>query len=148
MFWRRICGAAVMIVGASAAAAATTGCGVILAARLGWDMALDALPALAMVTAPPLAGGSLLLVLGRWIYGEWGDRAPIVRIASTLAQIAGVAIVVVMGGMFATLVFVGVSPADRQAAIGLAAGMAGGFLVTFVGWSLKPSRRRDGKYLD
>lgn len=148
MFWRRMCGATVMIIGASAAAAAAAGCGVILAVRPGWDRALDALPALAMVTTPPLAGGSLVLVLGRWIYGEWSDRAPIARVAAMLAQIAGVAIVVVMGGMFATLLFVGVSPGDRQTAIGLAAGMAGGFLVTFAGWSLKPSRRRDGKYLD
>jgi hypothetical protein len=137
-----------MIVGASAAVAAAALASVVLATRIEWDNAPDALKTLAIITLPPLVGGSVLTLFGRWIYGEWNERAPVMRVASLLAQAVGVVMVVAMGGLFVLLLFAGVGPGERQTAVALAGGMATGFLVIFIGWAMKPSRRSSAKYFD
>jgi hypothetical protein len=146
VFWRRSCGAAVMITGAMAAAAsatvaAATLAGVELAWALEWAGAPFAMFNLAAVAAAGLAGGFLLTVCGRWIYGEWRDRAPVMRIVSLITQTVGAILASTMGGLFTVLLVTGVGPGDRQTAAELAGGMGAGFLVILLGWSLKPSRR-------
>jgi hypothetical protein len=141
LVWRRTCGAWVMSIGASTAVAGAALAGVALATRLEWHHAPIAVSTLEIAIGSALAGGSVLTLLGRWIYGEWNERAPVMRIASLIAQAIGVVVAVAMGGLFIALLLTGVEPEDRPIALVLAAGMGAGFLALFLGCRLDPSRR-------
>jgi hypothetical protein len=130
-----------MVLGAATAVASASLAAVVIANYVEWDNAADALTTVALVTAPPTLGGILALVFGRWVYGEWSERAPIMRITALYAQAAGALLAAAMAAMFLILLFAGIGPGDKRQAVACAIGMAAGFAIFFAGWMLKPGRR-------
>ena len=96
-----------MSFGAATAVAGAALAGVALATRLEWRHAPIEAKTLAIVIGSALAGGSLLTLLGRGIYGEWHERAPVMRIAALIAQAIGVVVAVATGGLFIALLLTG-----------------------------------------
>jgi hypothetical protein len=138
--WRRALGAILMIIGGAIVAGMIALAWVVIANFVEWDNAADALGTVAMISLPPIALGALLVLLGRWTYGGWRTRAPVVHISSLAIRLAGLAVTLALGAMFLFLVVTGVGPDDREAATTLGLGAIAGIVMILAGFLLKPRR--------
>ena len=73
--------------------------GVILARYLQLDRAADVLGNAASLAAPVMLVGACVLLLGRWIYGDWNDRSPVVHAIAFFIRSAGTFVAVGLGAM-------------------------------------------------
>lgn len=88
--WRRIPGGVLMTVGALVALVFLVLALVVSFTFVEWRSAFDGLTSVAMVCAPPVLVGSMLAMLGRWIYGGWRTDQPVRRTAAFALPYAGV----------------------------------------------------------
>ena len=139
MVWFRILGAVLMTLGAALAIAMITLAAIVIANFVEWSNATDALTTIGLITLPAALLGVLLIVLGRMVYGQWLDRAPLRRIAALVIQAVGALISLALGVMFLALIMAGVGPQDRSDATSLGLGMLAGLALLFLGVWLKPS---------
>ena len=86
MAWRRVSGACLMITGAAAAAGMIVVAFAIMARYLKLPDAANTLGGASSLTMPVMLAGGVVLLVGRWVYGEWNDRAPIVNAAFAALQ--------------------------------------------------------------
>ena len=139
MVWFRILGAAMMTLGAALVIATFTLAAIVIANFAEWSNAADALTTIGMITLPAALLGVLLIVVGRMVYGQWLDRAPLRRIAALVIQSIGALITLALGVMFVVLIMAGVGPQDRSDAASIGLGMLAGLALLFFGVWLKPS---------
>jgi len=97
----------------------------------------DALATIAMLTAPGLIAGLAAIALGRWLYGSWRGRAPLMWIVRLVLPWAGLGAAVVFFAMLAWVFVLGFGPEDALAAIKHALGAASGLLAFVVGRRLR-----------
>jgi hypothetical protein len=113
---------------------------------LEWENSQDALRTVAIVTAPPAVAGFLLIILGRWIYGEWLERAPIMGASSLAVRACGFLVAIGLGAMLIFLLATGITAEDQAAAALLGLGATIGVALIFLGMRIKPRSNR--RYLD
>ena len=113
---------------------------------LEWENSQDALRTVAIVTAPPALVGFLLILTGRWIYGEWLERAPIMGASSLAVRTAGFLVAIGLGAMLIFLLATGITAEDQAAAALLGVGATIGVALIFLGMRIKPRSNR--RYLD
>jgi hypothetical protein len=145
MVWFRIIGAGLMTIGAALAIAMIILAAILVANFIDWTNVARALP-VAVITLPAGLLGVLLIGLGRLIYGQWLDRAPLRRIAALIVQAIGAMTTLGLGVMFLLLIMAGVGPQDRSDATSLGLGMLAGLVLLFLGVWLRPTgsmRERD-----
>jgi hypothetical protein len=134
-----------MILGGAAAAAMIALAAIVIGNYVEWDNAPDALRTVAMVTIPPAIGGLVLVLVGRLVYGDWRDAAPMRQASSLTVRLAGLMIAIALGAMLLFLIFAGISPDDQNAVIALGIGTALGIALVGLGLRMKPPGR---SYLD
>jgi hypothetical protein len=134
-----------MILGGAAAAAMFALAAIVVGNFVEWDNAPDALRTVAIVTIPPAIGGLLLVLLGRLVYGDWRDAAPMRQASALTVRLAGLMIAIALGAMLLFLFFAGVSPDDQYAVVALGIGTALGIALVALGMRMKPP---DRSYLD
>jgi hypothetical protein len=135
-----------MITGAAASAGMIVTAGVIIARYFDLTNAADVLGSAATVTMPVLAVGVALLLLGRWIYGSWDERSPIVHAVAYGIRSAGLVVALVLGAMLLFLVVTGIKAEDATIAIVLGAGTAAGGGLVILGMRIRSGSGRS--YLD
>jgi hypothetical protein len=113
---------------------------------LEWENSQDALRTVAIVTAPPAVVGFLLIIMGRWIYGEWLERAPIMGASSLAVRACGFLVAIGLGAMLIFLLATGITAEDQAAAALLGVGATIGVALIFLGMRIKPRSNR--RYLD
>ena len=118
----------------------------VVSSYVEWENSDDALRTVAVLTAPPALGGFLLMLIGRWIYGEWLERAPIMGASSLAVRIAGFLVALGLGAMLLFLLFTGITAEDQAAAALLGLGATIGVALIFLGMRIKPRSSR--RYLD
>jgi len=138
--WRRIFGAIFMVLGGGAVIAMIALASIIIANFVEPENAAEALSTVAMATLPMALLGTVVLGLGRWLYGGWTERAPVLHAASLLIRIAGFLVALGLGAMFLFLVFTGIGPDDHQAAAGLGLGAIAGLAIMFAGFLMRPKQ--------
>lgn len=146
MHWRRIFGAAFMMLGGAAIAAMAALAGLVIGHYVEWENAADALGTVAIVTLPPALAGALLLALGRLVYGEWTDRSPVLNASAAAIRIAGFVVAIGLGAMLLFLAATGIAADDQIAAAALGVGTTMGIVLIVVGFRIKPGSGR--RYLD
>lgn len=146
MSWRRISGAFLMITGAAVSTSVVVTAGVIVARYLQLDSAADALGNAASVAAPVMLVGTTLLLLGRWIYGDWNDRSPVVHAIAFFIRSAGTFVAAGLGAMLAFILLTGIKPEDTAAAVMLGVGTSAGIGLIFLGMRIRKGSGRS--YLD
>jgi hypothetical protein len=134
-----------MILGGAAAAAMIALAAIVIGNYVEWDNAPDALRTVTIVTMPPAIGGLLLVLVGRLIYGDLRDAAPMRQASSLAVRLAGLMIAFALGAMLLFLFFAGISPDDQNAVIALGLGTVLGVGLVMLGSRLKPPGR---SYLD
>ena len=146
MIWRRLIGAIFMIIGAAMAVAMTTLAVILLFNFLEWQNTVTALRSMAMVIIPAIVARVIVLVIGRWAYGDFKESAPMTNASSVAVKAAGILIAAGLGAMLLFLLFAGIGPDDMTTAVALAVGAIVGGLLVFLGARIKPINRRS--YLD
>jgi hypothetical protein len=146
MNWRRTIGAALMISGFAAIVGMAVMAMFVMSNYVEWENYQDALRTVAMLTAPPAGAGVLLMLIGRWVYGEWIDRAPIIGASSLAVRIAGFCVAIGLGMLLVFLMFTGASADDQAAMALLGLGATIGVALIFLGFRIKPRSGR--RYLD
>jgi len=135
-----------MITGAAAAAGMIVAGGVILARYLRLDNAADVLGSAASLAAPVMLAGAGVLLLGRWIYGGWNERSPVVHAIGFFIRSAGTFVAAGLGAMLAFILLTGVKPEDTTAAFMLGLGTAAGVGLIYLGMRIRKGSGRS--YLD
>lgn len=146
MKWRRLIGAALMILGAATVVAMAVLTGVVIANFVEWDNGADAISTVAVVTLPPTLGGALLMLAGRVVYGAWRKRSPLLNASALAIQIAGGVVALGLGAMLMFLIVTGITADDQTAAAALGIGTTAGLALVFIGFRLKSGSGR--RYLD
>lgn len=146
MSWRRLSGACLMITGAAASAAVIVAAGVILARYLKLANAADVLSGAAALAVPVMLGGAAILLLGRWLYGGWNERSPIVHAVAYGIRSAGLVVAIALGAMLLFLLATGIKAEDATAAVVLGAGTAVGVGLVILGIRIRSGSGRS--YLD
>lgn len=113
---------------------------------VAWENYDEALRTVAMLTAPPAGAGLVLLLIGRWVYGEWLDRAPIMGASSLAVRVAGFCVAIGLGVLLVFLMFTGATADDQAAMALLGLGLTIGIALIFLGFRIKPRSNR--RYLD
>lgn len=144
--WRRTIGAALMISGFAAIVGMAVTAIFVTSNYLAWESYEDALRTVAALTAPPAGAGLVLLLIGRWVYGEWLDRAPIMGASSLAVRIAGFCVAIGLGVLLVFLMFTGATADDQAAMALLGLGLTIGVALIFLGFRIKPRSNR--RYLD
>jgi hypothetical protein len=144
--WRRTIGALLMILGCSAIVGMVVVAGFIVANYVEWENSQDALRTVAVLTAPPALGGCLAMLIGRWVYGGWTERAPIMGASSLAVRIAGFIVAIGLSVLLAFLLFTGMSEDDQPVVAVLGVGAIIGVALIFLGFRIKPRSNR--RYLD
>jgi hypothetical protein len=144
--WRRTIGALLMILGCAAMGGMVAAAGFVVTNYVEWENSSDALQTVAMVTAPPMLGGAFIMLIGRWVYGGWSERAPIMGASSLAVRIAGFLVVGVLGLTLLFLIFTGIAPEDQPMVAVLVLGAAAGIALIFLGFRIRPRSNR--RYLD
>jgi hypothetical protein len=137
MVWFRIMGAGLMTLGAALATATVVLAAILAGNFIEWTNAASALP-VALITVPAGLLGVGLIGLGRLVYGQWLDRAPLRRIAALIVQAVGALTTLGLGVLFLLLIMAGVGPQDRTDATNLGLGMLAGLALLFLGVWLRP----------
>jgi hypothetical protein len=135
-----------MIVGFAAIVGMAATAVFIVSNYVEWENSQDALRTVAIVTAPPAVAGFLLIIMGRWIYGEWMERAPIMGASSLAVRAAGFFVAIGLGAMLIFLLATGITAEDQAAAALLGVGATIGVALIFLGMRIKPRSNR--RYLD
>jgi hypothetical protein len=86
------------------------------------------------------------LLIGRWVYGEWLERAPIMGASSLAVRIAGFFVAIGLGALLLFLMITGVTADDQAAMALLGLGSTIGVALIFLGFRIKPRSNR--RYLD
>lgn len=102
-------------------------------------------PMLAMSAVGGIAGGVIAMILGRLIYGQWREAAPVANFTADVARMTGLSVAAGLGTMLAFLLATGFEREDIVAALVLGAGTVAGLFLAYVGSNLRRSGRR---YLD
>jgi hypothetical protein len=144
--WRRRAGAWMMILGAAICLAMAALASVVIANYVEWDNGVDAMQTVATVTVPPAIGGLALVFLGRWVYGEWYERSPMLNASGLMIRILGFVVTAIFGSMLIFLLATGITADDQTAAAALGIGTTLGLAVIFLGFRLKAGSGRS--YLD
>ncbi len=135
-----------MITGAAAASGIIVAAGVIIARYLKLENAAGVLAGAASLAAPVMLASALVLVLGRWIYGDWSDRSPVIHAFAFLIRSAGMFVAAALGATLLFILLTGVKPEDATVALVLGAGTAAGIGLIALGMRI---RSRSGRsYLD
>lgn len=118
----------------------------IVASYVEWENAADALRTVAIATAPPALIGAILMIVGRWVYGGWSERAPIVNASSLAIRTVGFTVAIALGLTLVFFLATGMSADDETAAAMLGLGATAGVGLVFLGMRMK--RRSGRRYLD
>ncbi len=146
MSWRRVSGACLMVTGAAGAAGMIVIAFAILARYLKLPDAADTLGGASSIAIPLMLAGGGVLLAGRWVYGGWSDRAPILHAVAFGIRTAGTFVAMALGGILAIMLATGIEPEDATAAIVLVAGTLAGIGLIVLGMRI---RRGSGRsYLD
>ena len=132
MSWARVSGACLVATGASAAAGMIIVGFAILARYLKLPDAADTLGGASSIALPVVVASALVLLLGRWSYGAWNDRAEIINAVAFGIRTAGTFVAI----MLAT----GIEPADATIAVVLALGAATGLGLVAVSIHIRRDR--------
>ena len=135
-----------MIIGAAICVAMVALASVVIANYVEWDNGIDAMRTVATVTVPPAIGGLLLVFLGRWVYGDWYDRSPMLNASGLMVRILGFLVTAIFGSMLAFLLATGITADDQAAAAALGIGTTLGLAIVFLGFRLSSGSGRS--YLD
>lgn len=138
MIWRRVGGAILMGLGGLVVLAMCAVAAVVIANYVEWENAADALGTVAMIASVPIGGGILVALLGRFVYGDWTGRAPMLGVSSLALRFIGGAIAAVLAGMLVLLMTMGVGPEDRGVAVSLCIGVMIGVGIGALGFLLRP----------
>jgi hypothetical protein len=144
--WRRLIGAALMILGAATVVAMAMLASVVIGNFVEWENGADAVSTIAIVALPPAVGGALLMLLGRVVYGAWRKRSPLLNASALALQIAGAVVALGLGAMLLFLVATGITPEDQTAAAALGIGTTAGLALILIGFRIKSGSGR--RYLD
>lgn len=139
MAWRRISGACLVVTGASAAAGMIIVGFAILARYLYLPDAADTLGGASSATMPVFLTGGLILLIGRWFYGAWNDRASIVNAVAFGIRTAGTFVTMALGGMLILMLATGIEPGNATAAVVLALGAATGLALVALSIHMRSS---------
>ncbi|HOY77333.1 MAG TPA: hypothetical protein PLN33_05970 [Hyphomonadaceae bacterium] len=132
MIWRRISGACLVMTGASAAAGMIIVGFAILARYLKLPDAADTLGGASSVAMPLFLTGGLVLLIGRWFYGAWNDRASVINAVAFGIRTAGTFVAMALGGVLILMLVTGIEPGDATAAVVLALGAATGLALVAI----------------
>lgn len=146
MAWRRVSGACLMITGAAAAAGMIVVAFAIMARYLKLPDAANTLGGASSLAMPVMLAGGVVLLVGRWVYGEWNDRAPIVNAVAFGIRTAGTFVAMALGGILIIMLATGIQPEDATIAIMLGAGAMLGLGLVVLGMRMKRGSGRS--YLD
>jgi hypothetical protein len=144
--WRRTIGAVLMASGFAAIVGMAVMAAFVTSNYVEWENYQDALRTVAMLTAPPAGAGILLMLVGRWVSGEWLERAPIMGASSLAVRIAGFFVAIGLGALLLFLMITGVTADDQAAMALLGLGSTIGVALIFLGFRIKPRSNR--RYLD
>ena len=146
MAWRRVSGACLMITGAAVAAGMIVVAFTIMARYLKLPDAANTLGGASSLAMPVMLAGGVVLLVGRWVYGEWNDRAPIVNAVAFGIRTAGTFVAMALGGILIIMLATGIQPEDATIAIMLGAGAMLGLGLVVLGMRMKRGSGRS--YLD
>ncbi len=138
--WRRVFGAIVMVPGALLAMASAVLAATVIYHFVEWENAADALSTVGMVTGPLFAAGSMLILLGRWIYGDWRVRLPVRTWAGIVFKWAGLGCALVFAGLLLWRLFVAAAPEQTGAIIQYTVALVSGLALLQVGLWVRPAR--------
>lgn len=144
--WRRRAGAWMMILGAAICVAMIALASIVIANYIEWDNGVDAMQTVGTITIPPAVGGLALVILGRWVYGDWFDRSPMLNASGLMVRILGFIVTGIFGSMLVFLLATGISADDQTAAAALGIGTTLGLAIIFLGFRLRAGSGRS--YLD
>jgi hypothetical protein len=129
MNWRSLAGAVVMGAGGLLIVAATLVGGVVLANYVDWGDPVEPLATVATILSVPLAGGVLILVLGRWLFGAWRTAAPLRIWGMRVLGAIGACLVPVLATMLALTLSSGFGDHNREMVIAMAIGVLAGLVL-------------------
>ncbi len=144
--WRRLIGAALMILGGAMMLAMAVLAAVVIANYVEWDNGADAMRTVASITLPPALAGAVVMLIGRIVYGAWMERSPVLNALALAIQIAGVIVALGLGAMLVFLAVTGITADDQTAAAALGIGTAAGLTLIFIGTRIRVGSGR--RYLD
>lgn len=146
MSWRRVSGVCLMVTGAAAAAGMIIVAFAILARYLKLPEAADTLGGASSLAMPVMLASGAVLLIGRWLYGDWSERAPILNAVAFGIRTAGTFVAMALGGILIIMLATGIEPEDATIAMVLGAGAAAGLGLIVLGMRI---RRGSGRsYLD
>jgi hypothetical protein len=135
-----------MITGAAAAAGMIIVAFAIVARYLKLPEAADTLGGASSLAMPVMLASGAVLLVGRWLYGEWSERAPILNAVAFGIRTAGTFVAMALGGILIIMLATGIEPEDATIAMVLGAGAAAGLCLIVLGMRI---RRGNGRsYLD
>ena len=126
MSWKQISGACLVVTGASAAAGMIIVGFAILARYLKLPDAADTLGGASSLAMPVIIAAGIALLLGRWIYGAWTNRAAVINAVAFGIRTAGTFVAMALGGVLMIMLATGIEPGDATIAVVLALGAATG----------------------
>ena len=126
MSWKRVSGACLVVTGASAAAGMIIVGFAILARYLKLPDAADTLGGASSMAMPVIVTSGLVLLLGRWVYGGWNNRATVINAVAFGIRTAGTFVAMALGGVLMIMLATGIEPGDATIAVVLALGAATG----------------------
>jgi hypothetical protein len=144
--WRRITGAWMMIIGAAVVVAMAALASLVIANYVEWENGVDAMQTVATLTIPPAICGVIMTFVGRWVYGAWYERSPMLNASGLLIRILGFVVTAIFGSMLVFLLATGITADDQTAAAALGIGTTMGLAIIFLGFRMKTGSGRS--YLD
>ena len=135
-----------MVTGAASAAGMIIVAFAILARYLKLPEAADTLGGASSLAMPVMLASGAVLLIGRWLYGGWSERAPILNAVAFGIRTAGTFVAMALGGILIIMLATGIEPEDATIAMVLGAGAAAGGGLIVLGMRI---RRGSGRsYLD
>lgn len=144
MSWKRVSGACLVVTGASAAAGMIIVGFAILARYLRLPDAADTLGGASSISMPVFLTGGLVLLIGRWFYGAWNNRATVINAVAFGIRTAGTFVAMALGGVLFIMIATGIEPDDATAAVVLALGAATGLALVAI--SIQMRRGSESAY--
>lgn len=142
MSWRRISGACLVITGASAAAGMIIVGFAILARSLKLAEAAETLGGASSLALPVLLFSGGVLLAGRWLYGGWNNRAPVMNAVAFGIRTAGTFVAMALGGVLIIMLVTGIESEDATIAVVLAAGAAIGLGLVAISMQMRHDDER------